>query len=551
MSKEKQTLYIYLRVSTSNQEKDGTSLPEQEKLGIQKAKTLGMDYEIHNEGSKSGSLEEISERPVLANLLCMVETGKVKHIYCYNHDRLSRSDSTWWIIKKRFLDYKVTLHTHISTSKMDNPMDELILTFMTGLTKYENTIRTSRLKNGRFIRAKQGYWVLGSLPFGYKLGKNKKLTIDKEQSEWVKRIFKWYSEGMSPMRIKTKLDGNILTNRGKTLWTDGSVNSVLRNTHHGGFYTYLGVKIDCPRIVDQEIWDKVQERLNKNQRIDRGCGTKVYDYPLRQILWCKHCGTQMSGISHKVKKDGHRINYCCSSRNKKYREKGSGDWVRGKYCENNVSMDCHKTEDTVWETLLNILRLSHQERELFKKTIFKQKNKSQKTKEKEITLLNKKIDKTKESISLIEEKIVEKEIEKISSREKAKSIQTMIDKLQLEYDRLSQELVKLENDLVSLENDSLWIDWVNDYQNNLDKLNDLDRKERIKEIMKYIKRIDVTFNSETRNHKLDLKLKIPLIGDKLKWKDQSKKKKGYSIQEGKKETMIELESNVRNIRVKV
>ena len=59
MSKSKETLYIYLRVSTSNQERDGTSLPEQEKLGIQKAKSLGMDYEVHNEGSKSGSLEEI------------------------------------------------------------------------------------------------------------------------------------------------------------------------------------------------------------------------------------------------------------------------------------------------------------------------------------------------------------------------------------------------------------------------------------------------------------------------------------------------------------
>ena len=55
-------------------------------------------------------------------------------------------------------------------------------------------------------------------------------------------------------------------------------------------------------------------------------------------------------------------------------------------------------------------------RELFKQSVFKQKNKSQKTKDKEISLLNKKIDKTKESISLIEEKIVEKEIEKISSR---------------------------------------------------------------------------------------------------------------------------------------
>ena len=551
MSKSKETLYIYLRVSTSNQERDGTSLPEQEKLGIQKAKSLGMDYEVHNEGSKSGSLEEIEERPVLANLLSMVETGDVKHIYVYNHDRLSRNDITWSIIKKRFTDFKVTIHTHISTSRIDNPMDELILTFMTGLTKYENSIRTARLKNGRFIRAKQGYWVLGSLPFGYKLGKNKKLTIDKEQSEWVKRIFKWYSEGLSPMRIKTKLDGNVPTNRGNMLWTDGSVNSVLRNTHHGGFYTYLGVKIDCPRIIEQEIWEKVQERLNKNQRIDRGCGTKVYEYPLRQIMWCKHCGTQMSGISKKIKKDGHRINYCCSSRNKKYKEKGSGDWVRGKYCENNVSMDCHKTEDTLWETLLNILRLSHQERELFKQSIFEQKNKSQKTKDKEISLLNKKIDKTKESISLIEEKIVEKEIEKISSREKARSIQTMIDKLQLELDRLFQVLVKHENDLVSLENNSLWIDWVNDYQNNLNKLNDLDRKERIKEIMKYIKRIDVSFNPETRNHKLDLKLKLPLIGDKLNWKDKLKKKKGYLIEKGSNKSMINLESNVRNIRTNV
>ena len=34
------------------------------------------------------------------------------------------------------------------------------------------------------------------------MGKNKKLAIDKEQSEWVERIFKWYSEGLSPMRIK-------------------------------------------------------------------------------------------------------------------------------------------------------------------------------------------------------------------------------------------------------------------------------------------------------------------------------------------------------------
>ena len=69
--------------------------------------------------------------------------------------------------------------------------------------------------------------------------------------------------------------------------------------------------------------------------------------------------------------------------------------------------------------------------------------------------------------------------------------------------------------------------------------------------MKYVKRIDVSFNPETRNHKLDLKLKLPLIGDKLNWKDKLKKKKGYLIQKGSNKSVINLESNVRNIRTKV
>ena len=55
MSKEKQTLHIYIRVSTGGQEKDGTSLDSQLKLGKQKAKSLGMDYEVHDERSASSS----------------------------------------------------------------------------------------------------------------------------------------------------------------------------------------------------------------------------------------------------------------------------------------------------------------------------------------------------------------------------------------------------------------------------------------------------------------------------------------------------------------
>lgn len=70
----------------------------------------------------------------------------------------------------------------------------------------------------------------GPTPFGYKTSSKNKLILAKEQPEWVERIFRWYSEGMSPMRIKRKLDGNVLTKRGSPIWSDGSVNAILRNT---------------------------------------------------------------------------------------------------------------------------------------------------------------------------------------------------------------------------------------------------------------------------------------------------------------------------------
>ena len=54
MSKSKETLYIYLRVSTSNQEKDGTSLPEQEKLATRlKQKTFADYISFQNSGAEA------------------------------------------------------------------------------------------------------------------------------------------------------------------------------------------------------------------------------------------------------------------------------------------------------------------------------------------------------------------------------------------------------------------------------------------------------------------------------------------------------------------
>ena len=84
-----------------------------------------------------------------------------------------------------------------------------------------------------------------------------------------KKIFQWYGKGKSPVWIKRQLDGAIPTKRGKPIWSEGSVNSVLRNTHYIGYYDYKGVRIDCLPLVTKSNYAPVLKRHKENAKRQR------------------------------------------------------------------------------------------------------------------------------------------------------------------------------------------------------------------------------------------------------------------------------------------
>ena len=100
MSKSKDILHIYTRVSTDHQMNDGTSLDSQLKFGKQKAKSLGMEFEHHDERSASSSKDHLDNRPVIRELLARISEGEIKHIYIYSLDRLSRNTTTSTFIRE-------------------------------------------------------------------------------------------------------------------------------------------------------------------------------------------------------------------------------------------------------------------------------------------------------------------------------------------------------------------------------------------------------------------------------------------------------------------
>ena len=121
--------------------------------------------------------------------------------------------------------------------------------------------------------------------------KNKKLILDKNEHPWVVKMFEWYSEGLSPKKIKHKLDGNIPTRRGNLLWSYGSVESVLTNTHHNGYYVCYGEHIKCPRGVDEILYEKVQKRRKRTVRTTLNGDNKWKDEStnIRNLLVCGNC----------------------------------------------------------------------------------------------------------------------------------------------------------------------------------------------------------------------------------------------------------------------
>jgi len=193
----KETLHVLIRVSTSVQEEEGTSLKTQRESGIKMSKRLGMNYQIHNEGGTSSSKDHLDNRPVLMNLLRLMDKGEVKHLYVWNTDRLSRNQITWYTIRQKMIQNGVVLYTNNGVHDTQDFMENMILGILSEVSQYDNKVRTERSRLGKLEKVKLNYWRGGDTPFGYNLiwdGKGNKLNVNEEESKWVRHIFSKYSE---------------------------------------------------------------------------------------------------------------------------------------------------------------------------------------------------------------------------------------------------------------------------------------------------------------------------------------------------------------------
>ena len=531
------TLHIYTRVSTVAQAEQGTSLESQHDLGVKKAKELGFAFKVWNEGGRSSHHENIADRPELNALYVAMKAGQVKHLWVYDQSRLSRNDNVASVFRYECNKQGVTLYTKDGQFDLSSPQDKFLKQLLDAVAEFDNVTRAERTRLGKLNRVRSGSWHGGPPPYGYKLD-DRKLVVVEEEAKWVRRIFQEVVKGGAATHIKQVLDSNgVSPRRKKGLWTIGSINALLKNTHYSGHYIYTdsksgqAIEVQCPSIIDQTTWNAAQhKRSGEVLRNSQKNATVKNFYLLRDLMYCGHCGRPISGRIIKARAES---SYYCPNKERDWVEKGGSDtpWKRGMGCGFARAMNIPQTDKLVWELVTSLHAKSSTLKEEVKNRLLKESGIKIRT-DAEIRALQAKIRRLQKSYGSMSETLGNLEANKLIGKINDVSYDTTVQRIRDELGNIETELASARLELAGTAESRKWVNWLKAFGDEVEKLDALTDEQKKEYICGLVKRIDVLYDSENREHHLTLTMHLPIVNDGIKKLRSGREGREYEVTPG-------------------
>lgn len=531
------TLHIYTRVSTAAQAEQGTSLESQHDLGIKKAKELGFDFKVWNEGGRSSHHENIADRPELNALYVAMKAGRVKHLWVYDQSRLSRNDQVASIFRYECNKQGVTLYTKDGQFDLSSPQDKFLKQLLDAVAEFDNVTRAERTRLGKLNRVRAGSWHGGPPPFGYKL-EDRKLVVVEEEAKWVRRIFQEIVKGGAATHIKQVLDSNgVSPRRNKGLWTIGSINALLKNTHYSGYYIYTDsksgqmIEVQCPSIIDQNTWNAAQhKRSGEVLRNSQKNATVKNFYLLRDLMYCGHCGRGLSGRIIKTRAES---SYYCPNKEREWVEKGGSEtpWKRGMGCGFARAMNIPQTDKLVWKLVTSLHAKSSILKEEVKNRLLKESGIKIRT-DAEIRAIQAKIRRLQKNYGAISETLGNLEANKLIGKINDLSYDTTVQRIRNELGNIETDLANARLELAGTAESRKWVNWLKHFGDEVEMLDALPDAKKKEYISGLVKRIDVLYDSENREHHLTLTMHLPIVNDGIKKLRSGREGREYEVIEG-------------------
>ena len=317
---------IYARYSSHNQSEQSI----EGQLLVCREYAKRNDYNIVGEYIDRAVSGTNDNRP---EFLKMIEDSNKKHfngVLVYQLDRFARNryDSATYKAKLKKNNVRVlSAKENIS----DDASGILMESVLEGMAEYYSVELSQKIQRGLDINASKCYHNGGVILLGYKLveaerisrANNKpiikyKYEIDETNALIVRKIFEMYSEGSTMADIIRYLNTNQLKTRLGNEYNKNSIRRMLLNKKYIGTFKYGDNKVEngMPRIIEDELFERVQEMLNKNKKAPARARAKT-EYLLTTKLFCGHCEDMMTGVSGTSKTGKLHNYYCCNNVRKK------------------------------------------------------------------------------------------------------------------------------------------------------------------------------------------------------------------------------------------
>ena len=211
------------------------------------------------------------------------------------------------------------------------------------MAEYYSAELSQKIRRGMDINA-QKCLSNGSLPgLGFKVDADRKFYIDPEAAAVVREIYERYASGETVAEINRDLNARqIKTAHGKE-FNKNSLHRILRNKRYIGVYLYKDMEIPggMPRIIEDELFERVQHILNKNKQAPGRTRGKE-EYLLTTKLFCGYCGKFMIGESGKSRNGTvHRYYKCTTIKNLKgdcKKKSVKKDWIEDLIIRRTIAM---------------------------------------------------------------------------------------------------------------------------------------------------------------------------------------------------------------------
>ena len=348
---------LYIRLSREDGDKEESSSITNQREILKRFVAENQNFFIINEYVDDGWSGTNFNRPSFKKMIKDIESGLIDTVITKDLSRLGRDYiDTGYYLQRYFPEHQVRY-----IALLDN-IDTMEDAGMSDIAPFKSIINdmyvkdiSKKIRSSLTERRKAGNFLGVTAPYGYQKDPENKyhLIINEAEAKVVKKIFDLYLQGNGLTKIAQILtqekivvpgQSRNIGNTRKTVlynaWKQTTIRRILNNP------VYLGdleqfkrrsinykskIRITVPKeerfickgthepIIDREIFDRVQEILNKNQSFK---GTK-HDYLFKGLLYCAECGARLhvTYSNYALKKYGeYRYTTICYSYSKLYNE---------------------------------------------------------------------------------------------------------------------------------------------------------------------------------------------------------------------------------------